>query len=176
MTNPDILDVQTAENDIVNSTTETNLWSYNILANTLGTAKLLRVKICADYLNTSGGNATVRIKIIYGTTTMYNDLGPTSATDASRRVVLIDFLFFARSANNSQGCGGSIFISLPGNATTGIGDLADDELASDTPFRSNNASEDSTVDKVLKVTVTHSVQDANISIRRIYAVTELMTT
>lgn len=105
---------------------------------------------------------------------MYNDLGPTSTLSADRRAVSIDFLFFARSANNSQGCGGNMFISLPGAATTGIGDLAEDEVLTNAPFRSNNASEDSTVDKVLKVTVTHSVQDANISIRRIYAVTELI--
>lgn len=174
MTNPDILDIQTAENDIVNSTTETILWSYNILANTLGINKILRIKICADYLNNSAGTANIRIKIIYGTTTMYNDLGPTAAQDASRRTVLIDFLFFARSANNSQGCGGVMFKSLPGGATTGVGDLADDEIAADAPFRTINASEDSTVDKVLKVTVTNSVADANISIRRIYAVMELV--
>ena len=61
-----------AEQDIVSSTTETDLLAYSVPASTLGTDKALRVTIKADYLNNSGSSRTFTLKIKYGATTMYS--------------------------------------------------------------------------------------------------------
>ena len=174
MTEPDILDVQVTENDIVNTTTETDLWIYTVPANTLGTNKALRVLIRCDYLNNSAGTANVRFRIYYGATEIVEDLGATTAIDAARRAYTIDFMLWARNATNSQNVAGTVLVGAAGLATTGIGNLGDDELITNGPFIGINSSEDSTASKVLKVTIAHSVADTNISLRRLYAVIELL--
>lgn len=174
MTAPVVLSVDPVENDIVNTVTETNLFSYTVAANALGTTHALRVIISCDYFNNSAANRTVILKIIYGTTTMYQDTSDVIAILSSRRPVMIDFYFYPRNANNSQGVAGMISISNTGLATTGFGDLGTDEVLVETPFVGANASEDSTTSLVLKVTATHSVADANLSIRKLYSSVELL--
>ena len=174
MAEPDILNVQVTETDVTNTTSETDLFTYTVPGNTLGTNKALRVQIKADYLNNSGVNATVRFRVYYGATEMYQDLGATMTTDASRHPVLIELWLIPRNATNSQALGGYILQGVAGGATTGIGDLGNDEILSDSPLRGNDASEDSTASKVLKVTVAHSAASTNLSIRKTYSVVELL--
>lgn len=169
---PDILNVQVTETDVVNTTTETNLLLYTVPANTLGTNKAIRVLIRGDYLNNSAGAPSVRWRIYYGATEMYNDLGAGAAVDVSRRVFTVDFILWPRNATNSQGVGGTIFLGQAGGATTGIGNVADDEVLTACPIVGANASEDSTLAKDLKVTVAHTVANADVSIRKTYSVIE----
>jgi hypothetical protein len=175
MAEPDILDVQVTETDVVNTVTETNIFAYTVPANTLGTNKALRVQIKCDYLNNTAGTANVRLRIYYGATELWEDLGPTTTQDAARRPILIEFILFPRNASNSQSVGGIIKIGTAGAATTGIGNLGDDEIFANCPFRGiASATEDSTTELILKVTVVHSVADANISIRKLYSSVEVL--
>lgn len=172
MAAPVVLNTDPVENDIVNTTTETNLFSYTVPANTLGSTHALRVNISSDYFNNSGADRTFILKIIYGTTTMYQDTSDVIAVLSSRRPVMIDFIFFPRNATNSQGVAGMITISNTGLATTGFGDLVTDEVLVETPFVGANAAEDSTTSLTLKVTITHSAADANVSLRKLFSSVE----
>lgn len=171
----DILDVQVTETDVVNTVTETNLFSYTVPANTLGSSNALFVHIHGDYLQGNASTQTVRWKITYGATLMFNDLGAALNNDSLRRAFHFDIILFARNATNAQGLGGLMYMSTPGGgATTGLGDIATDELGYGTCLRGNDATEDSTASKVLKLTVTHSVADALVSVRKLYSVVELV--
>ena len=174
MTAPVLLSADPVENDIVNTVTETDLLSYTVPANTLGTTHALRVNISCDYFNNSGANRTFILKIKYGSTTMYQDTTDVFAVLSSRRPVMIDFIFFPKNATNSQGVVGNITASFTGLATTGFGDLATDEVLVQTPFVGVNASEDSTTSLALKVTITHSAADANLSLRKVFSTIEKM--
>jgi hypothetical protein len=66
------LNASTTGTTVTNSTTETNLYSYTIPANTLGTSNLLKFKLNVtdfdnDYSNSGGGENNV-IKVYYGAT------------------------------------------------------------------------------------------------------------
>lgn len=174
MAAPTVLDIQAAELDIVNTSTETNLLLYTVPANTLGTTSALRVLIRGDYLNNSVATKSMIVKIIYGTTTIWDDTTKALAVSATRYPVTIDFILFPKNATDSQGVAGNIFIGTTGGATTGIGDLATDEINADTPLVGANASEDSTAAKDLKVTITHSAINVAVSMRRLYSLIEKM--
>lgn len=174
MTAPVLLSVDPVENDIVNTASETDLLSYTVPANTLGTTHALRVNISCDYFNNSGANRTFILKIKYGSTTMYQDTSDVLAVLSSRRPVIIDFYFYPRNVTNSQGVAGNITVSFTGLATTGFGDLGSDEVQVQTPFVGVNASEDSTTSLALKVTITHSAADTNVSLRKLSSTIEKM--
>lgn len=172
MTAPSILAVTVAELDVVNTASETDLLSYNVPGNTLGTTHGLRVRIGADYFNNSGASRTLQIKIKYGSTTMYDDTTIALLANAARYAFMIDFVLFPKNSTSSQGVSGMIMIPLPGAATTGIGDASSDELRALTPFVGANASEDSTTALDLKVTVTHATNNASLSARKLYSIIE----
>lgn len=174
MTETDILNVTVTELDVTSSITETDFLNYTVPANTLGTNKALRITIRGDALNNSGGVATIRLKITYGATLMFNDLGGSAASDASRRAYNIDLILFAKNATNSQGIYGTAYLGAAGLATTGIGDMADNEIVTSAPLAGINATEDSTANKTLKITVTNSVNANTQSTRRLYSVIELL--
>lgn len=174
MTETDILNVTVTELDVTSSITETDFLNYTVPANTLGTNKALRITIKADALNSSGGVATIRLKITYGATLIYNDLGGSAASDAARRAYNIDLILFAKNATNSQGCYGTVYLGAAGLATTGVGDMGDNEIISSTPLACLNATEDSTANKTFKITVTNSVNASTQSTRRLYSVIELI--
>lgn len=174
MTETDILNVTVAEVDVINNT-ETDFLNYTVPGNTLGTNKALRISVRGDALNNSGGTATIRTKITYGATLIYNDLGGSAATDASRRAYNIDLILFAKNATNSQGCYGTVFLGAAGLATTGVGDMGDNELVTGAPIATLNATEDSTANKTFKITVTNSVNASTQSTRRLYSIIELIS-
>ena len=165
-----ILDTQVTENDIVNTTTETDLLSYSVPGDTLGEFGSLRVTIIADYLNNHTSTSTVTLKIKYGATTMYQDVTIAfPVSQAARYPVILSFILSSKGATNSQSLSGTLLYGSTGGATTGIGNLASDETNATTPFTGANASEDSTAAKTLAVTITHGTQNSNISFRRLYS-------
>ena len=168
-----VLNVQVTENDIVNTNAETDLLSYSVPANTLGTTGVLRINIICDYLNTDASTSTVTLKVKYGATTLYDDATIAfPALTTTRYPIVISLTLFAKNATNSQGCGGNILIGTTGGATTGIGSAGTDEINALTPLVGANASEDSTAAKTFVVTVTHSVAGLTTSFRRLYSVIE----
>lgn len=173
MTAPDILTQFVTENDINNTTAETDLLNYSVPGNTLGTGKVLRITMYGDYLNNNTAGS-IRWRIYYGATEIYQDLGSSAITDANRRPWTFVGYLWARSATNSQAGAGFISLGFPGGATTGIGDIATDEILTVDPLRTDNSAEDSTASKNYRVTVVLNAASTNISIRRTYAVVELL--
>ena len=158
--------------DVVNSAAETTLFSATIPANMLASDRSARLTLIGDYLNNSGANATLRVRAKFGATTLWDDTSANIATNATRRALTVDLLLANRGATNSQALGGRIDLSaLP--ATTGLGDFAAASAVVGAVF-SGTAAEDSTVAKTLAVTVQHSAANANLSVRRLYAVLELV--
>ena len=171
-----ILDVQVTTLDINNTTTETDLVSYTVPANTLATNNSLRVTVIADAMNNAVGTFTSTVRIKYGATTLFDDVALAwVASAATRYPIVMNLTLFARNATNSQGLGGQIAIGVRGGATTGTGELATDEIAGNAILIGANASEDSTASKVLAITVQHSVAATTKSFRRLYSVIEQVT-
>lgn len=165
-----ILDTQVTENDIVNTTVETDLLSYSVPGGTLGEFGSLRVMIIADYLNNHTSTSTVTLKIKYGATTMYQDVTIAfPVSQAARYPVILSFILSSKGATNSQSLNGTLLYGSTGGANIGIGNLASDETNATTPFVGGTASEDSTASKTLAVTITHGTQNSNISFRRLYS-------
>ncbi len=162
-----------SELNIVSSVTETDLLAYSVPASTLGTDKVIRVSIKASYLNNSGSDRTFTLKIKYGATTMYSSATPALTTSATRRVVRIDFLLFAKNLVTSQGMSGSVKIGDDTAATVGLGDLAGG-AASSQEISGIDAAENSAVGKTLSCTITHSFSASTVSFKRNYALIEVL--
>ena len=63
-----------------------------------------------------------------------------------------------------------------GLATTGVGNMGDNELPTQAPNTGVNASEDSTANKDFRFTVTNSANASTVSTRRLYSAIELIST
>lgn len=152
-----------AEVDVVNTTTETTLLSYTVPADLLGgTSRRLRVEMHGDQLNNSGSSDTWTLRIKYGATTMYAD-ATTWATNAVRMSWNCNIAFGNATSTNNQYVSALFVTSTRGGATTGNGELDGSGLSYQ--VLSGSAAEDSTAEKVLVVTLQHSVANAATSFR-----------
>lgn len=152
-----------ADVTIVNTVTETSIFSESIPANALGTARGLLITCGGDLQNNSGGTASITLKIKLGATTIY-DSG-TSATMASNvtfRAWSLWFILANKSATNSQDMVGAFLLGGTASPpTTGVGGLAASGPIMG-PIK-GTAAEDTTSAKTLDVTITLSTASANYS-------------
>ena len=156
------LDRDVTETEVVNTTTETTVYSYSVPANTLGTNKLLRLTLIGDYLNNSGTDKTLTLKITYGATSLLNQAFTFIATSASRRAIPLESWLSANNATNSQRSLTRLWIFGGGSA----GSPPSLQAISHRGLAVHNAvAEDSTAAKTLAVTVTHNNADTTISFR-----------
>lgn len=167
-----LLDKLVTELDIVSDNTEQTIYSKSIGASTLMLGGVLRLTILGDYLNNSGGTRTLQVKVKFGSTTLYDDTTISIAVAAERYPIFWQIFLANRGSDSSQWCGGLLMI---GNrpATTGIGELATDEVAANAPI-GGTATEVTTSAKTFSVTVTHSASNASLSFRREVAILEMM--
>lgn len=68
-----LLDATTAALQLVNSVTETDMFSFSVPANTLGTGRRLRLTLVGRYRNESGASRTITGRVKFGGTTMVTD-------------------------------------------------------------------------------------------------------
>jgi hypothetical protein len=153
--------------DIVNTAAESTLLSALIPANTLGSDRAVRAVLLGDYLNNTGANQTLRLRLKYGATTLYDGTTGALASNAARRAVRVELVIAGQGSASVQALGGLVHVSAPGGAAAGIGDLAGASLA--VPV-AGAAAENSAAALTLAVTVTHSAASANLSFRRQHAV------
>jgi hypothetical protein len=168
-------DVASAENDIVNTTTETSVYSYSIGANVLGADGAVRLTMHGDYKNDSGSAQTFTLKVKFGSTTMFEDVSA-SIPDfgASRLPWWMQLVLANKNATNSQTFGSQYMLTSIG-AGTGVGRIDTDELY----FHGGpqgSASEDTTGALTLDITITHAAAHADLSYRRHWAMLELINT
>lgn len=159
--------------DVVNTAVETDILSYSLAGNTLGSHGSLRLTLLCDYLNNTGSNRTLTVKVKLGATTMWGDANTAIATNAARRMVQISLMLGNMAATNAQIMQG--YYTLTSVTAGGFGGIGDLDAPVNPGAFMGTATEDTTAAKTLAVTVTHSVADANLSLRMRYAVLELLT-
>jgi hypothetical protein len=156
--------------DVVNTAAETTLLSATVPANTLSTNRAVRLTLTGDYLNNSGANQTLTLRLKYGATTLYNDVTAVIATNAARRALRVEALLAAANSATAQALGGLISISAPGGTTNGLGDLGVAALTT-TPI-TGAAVENSATALAFALTAQHGAANASLSVRRLYAAFE----
>lgn len=161
------IDVVEAQLVVNSSAAETTVYSYTLGGGTLGTQGAVQLLLLGDYLNSSGSGSTFTVSVKYGGTTMYSDATASLASQANRTPLLMDIVLSGAAATNAQFMHGLITRGDRNTAaTTGLG--AHDAAGASHPI-SGSAAVDSTLNKDLVVTVQHSVNNANTSYRRNYA-------
>lgn len=161
-----LLDVQTSVGALsASNTTEQTIYTFTVPAGTMGANGLLRLKFWAIYFNNSGGTDTLRIKIKFGGTTLYDSTTAAIAAGAQTRDLIIDFDLFNVAATNLQRGNGECALGSAQNATTGVGDLATAAAIPPVPIRTGGAGAlDTTADQALAITLTCTTSNANIGV------------
>jgi hypothetical protein len=153
--------------DIVSTAAETDVLNVTIPGNLLGTNRTVRIRISFDRLNNTGATQVYTLRVRLGATIMYNDASFAMVASATRASGHLDLVLSANNATNAQVVSGLVTQGPAGGATTGLGDLASDELDYATPLQ-GEAAIDSTADMTLRVTVDHAASSASNSWRSRY--------
>jgi hypothetical protein len=160
-----VMDREATTVDIVSSTTETDIFSFTVPANTLDTSRALRLTCQGDYLNNNATTATLTLRVKFNAVVSYQDAVDASAISATRRPWTLSVVMAANNATNAQTFGGVWLLGTAGGATTGLGDMDTDELESVTPF-SGTGTVDQTAARTFNVTAQLDVNAATFSFRR----------
>jgi len=160
-------DVVTA--DVVNTITQTTVYSFSVPGGTLSTNRALRLTLIGDYLNNTGVNRQFDILVNFGATGIFDFTWAAVTASASRRMISAVITISAANATNAQVSLGRILFGTEG-AAGGIGSTTAREW-----FGGHNSiAEDSTVAKTLEVTFKHNVADANLSARALAVQLEVL--
>lgn len=165
-----IIDRDVTTNDVVNTMTETTVYSFSVPGGTLGTANALRLTLIGDYLNNSGASTTdFEVKVNYpSAATVQSHLLSNITTGASRRGLLFEVVISAQNATNAQVNWGHLKMLAPGVAGAGT-TIAFENLA-----MHNSMTVDSTANGALEVTFRHTEANANISARALAVQLEVL--
>ena len=166
-----IKDRKTSTTDVVNTTTETDAYSYTIAAGTFSTLNSVTFTGIGDCLNNSGSNKTLTIRVKLGATTIYTEAF-TIATSATRNQVTVDAVVMAAGATNAQRSRVFVWLGTAGSGVDGTGSPSSTALFSTIATHSSVA-EDSTTALALKVTYQWGTADANASARMLAGFTEI---
>ncbi|MCI0558813.1 MAG: hypothetical protein MN733_09975 [Nitrososphaera sp.] len=174
---PIVLDREVTDITILNTTTETTIFSHTVPANTMGQNKFLHLIIIGDLLqNSTATNGTVRIK--FGGTIMWQDASGNFSADADRRGFFLDLWLTNSSATAVQIAGGFIVDqdlgSVPGPPTTGIAGNLDDADMAGTAIISDNGNADTTAAATLEVTWQWGAAGASTEFIRRLAILQLV--
>jgi hypothetical protein len=156
---PYVLSKSAATTTVSGTIAETNLISFTIPGGVMGTDGVLALNFGGNIANNSGANRTVRVRIYLGATLMYDDTSAAMVTGASYPLVG-RLVLNSNSSASSQRLTGTLMIG-GGPATTGLGDLATDEIISTTPLQ-GTAAVDTSTDQTFRITVTHSNASASL--------------
>ncbi|MBC7419903.1 MAG: hypothetical protein H7328_04165 [Bdellovibrio sp.] len=140
---------------VTNTVTETAIYSYTVPAGMLGTQSGLKLNLIGTYLNNSGANKTVRIRVKYGANVLFDDTSLNFATAATTRSYNLNIDLFNAGATNSQKMGGLSSFSNSAAPVAGVGDFTVTNVLNSIIY--GTAATDSTLAQVLTVTVVHSV-------------------
>lgn len=161
------LDRDVAELEVVNTVTETTVYSYTVPGGTLGTNRALRLTMVGDYLNNSGvSSQSLTLRCKYGGT-LVGGYQQDNNTDADRVAVTFDVVISAANATNAQRSRSLCFFGENASPSSGspptITALPKD--ASVSALVNNGLALDSTADQSLIVTVQHETANANQSFK-----------
>jgi hypothetical protein len=155
-----LIDRDVAALTVANSTTETTVYTFSVPANTLGSNRMLRLTILADYLNNSGSSSNFDIAVKWGGSTMLGPSLGSQSTSAVRRRFQTAAVIAANNATNAQIVSGVLNFTNPAtDAAWTVRSTGDDKNAA------NSATADTTAAQTLSVTVQHGTAAATIDFR-----------
>jgi hypothetical protein len=111
-----------APSTVVNTASETQIFSYDLPAGLLGTDRTVQIQLMGDLLNNSGANQSINFRVAVGGVTVYSDSTGTIATNASPRPWTWTLNFANLGAANQNYLSGTLMLGAAGGATTGLGD------------------------------------------------------
>ena len=168
---PGSINRQVTTVDVVNTAAETNLYSFSVPGGTLGTDGWLRLTLVGDYLQNSGGNRTITLRVKYGGTVLGILTSGNIGSAANRASVRVTLDLVAGNATNVQRALVSAVVGVTGTAgnppASGAYQIAVDTV-------NNAAAIDSTTAQTLVVTAQHSAANANLSARALSVILERM--
>lgn len=154
------------------STNTTNtifdLLNYSVPANAMGANGFVKFLITGNILQNQATGTTYTITVVFGGTTLFADATAAIAQSASRMPMWIEGIVFNKNATNAQGFDGNVRIGDQGGATTGIGDISDDEVIgcdSNADSEGADSAIDTTAAVTLQVRMTMSVSNAAVETR-----------
>ena len=160
--NPAALDVVTAETTVGPSdNTEKTMLTYALPANTLGTNGLLRIMPFFWHLNNSGSGNTWTLKVKLGATTLIT-MAFSTPTNASRRLLSPIIYIKGDGATNAQEAFCTMLATVDSAASAGL------------QGAHGTGAEDTTTNLNLVITVTNSLNNANVETTLMHSTVELL--
>lgn len=153
-----VIDRDVVEAEVVNTTSETAVYSFSVPGGTLSTNRALRLSFVADYLNNDGAGRNLTVSIKLGSTTIFTSGAQSITNNASRYGIEGRCLISAANATNAQRAASRVLVAGAGSVT-GTHVLA----AAGWAATHNAIAEDSTGSLTLQVTVTHGTGSTSIS-------------
>lgn len=153
-----VQDRDVAQADIVNTVTETAVYSYSVPGGTLSTNNGLSLTALGDYLNNTGTPATFDVRVKYGATTICS-AQDTPSVSASRRGIEVHVELYAAGGTSAQRAKCQIIVTSAG-AVSGV---TDSSTAVWRPGYHTSVAIDSTASQTLQITLQHGTADAAIS-------------
>lgn len=163
-----ILDVDTSEVDVANTSTETSIYSHSIAADTIAANGGFRLTLGGDMLANGGGSVIVRVKLGATTVATSNATTPLNGADRYRwhcQIVCI------APTTSSQNWNGFIFGRASSNSFA-IADISGTGSHWGGALNVVGSTEDLTTDLTLDITVDWSAASASDSFRKEIAVLE----
>lgn len=159
--------VKTSAQDVVNTTTETDLFAgaFTIAAGAMETDRQCDIYAEGTILNNSGATRAGTFKVKVGSTVVYED----TVTGIGAGAALLPWWLKIRFSNLGAANVNNLMCELSigaGAATTGIGDIGSSGggWLSPTTFGSNDSTAfDTATSKLMEATVTWPVANANLS-------------
>lgn len=167
-----ILERSTAAVDVVNTAASTNLYSVSLAANSMSIDRMVRVTVLGDYLNNTGSSQTLSLAVVLNATIMWQDLTTaTIPTDVDRRPFVMEFYVANVASASVQILRGTFWLGAAvAGSGAGIGDIDGSLLTS---VFGGSAAENTALARTLSFSAQHGAANANLSIRKTYALTEL---
>lgn len=146
---------------------------YTFTVPILGANSSVRITVRGQYLNNDGAGRTLTLTVEHGGATMWADVSASITNNSLARPFEIDLLLFNENSTSVQGLNGTVRIGNIVAAATGFGDLATAGLLTSSLSGVAGAT-DTTATSTFTLSVTHSASSANLSIKRQYAMAEVM--
>ncbi len=148
-----------ADQEMVNTTATTTLYTDTVAGGSLGTNRALRMWVYADYLNNSAGTATLQCFIQYGGQTFGSITSSALTTSASRRLITFKSTISANNATTAQVGEARMMVAAAASVTGGNAVITFEGVSGLSAGTRASAS-----DQLLELKCLHSVADPLISL------------
>lgn len=163
-TGADLYHHATSTTTLVSSVVETSVYSFTLGAQDLDpTNHTLMVVVGGTYLNDSGANKTLTLKVTIGGVTMYEDTTAVIPNSANTRTWMLTF-FLSATTVAAEFFTGKFSLSAVTAPTTGNGSLGTNDTINSTIY--NLTARTLTIDNLIDVLFTHSASAATVSLSR----------